>query len=86
MLPILRNAGHSSVININPQTAYLYRMDLEGFLLANGVQIEDHYLLMRVNDLDDSFRFGLDELGSILVPSTSLVNNIKDLYRGKLKK
>ncbi len=86
MLPLLRNSSSTSVIGIGVEMAHLYKGDLEGFLLANGVNIEDHYLIMRVNDIDDSFSFSYDERKTILIPSLSLVNNLKDVYRGKMKK
>lgn len=85
LLPILRNDGASTFVPIGAESAFLYKSDLEGFLLNNGVPLEDHYLVMRVNDIDNSFAFD-DEVKGLLIPDAGFVGRCKSLFTGKMKK
>lgn len=85
MLPVLRSQENSNVIAVSHEDRFLYQFDLEGFLLANNVPIEDHYLIMRVNNIDDSYTFQMD-VEYLVVPDLGLINRIKSLFKGKMLK
>ena len=80
--PILKDGASTFV---GAESAFLYKSDLEGFLLNNGVPLEDHYLVMRVNDIDNSFAFD-DEVKGLLIPDAGFVGRCKSLFTGKMKK
>jgi len=80
---LLKNDPSTRSVYISPETGYLYRFDLTGFLLASNVALEDHRLVMRLNGLNDTH--AMDEnLNSLLVPDESTVARLKQVYRTSL--
>lgn len=78
-----RESETTRQVIVSPETGYLYRFDLTQFLLANGVPLEDHYLVMRVNGFSSIHQ--IDEtINHILVPDMALVARFKQIYRTSL--
>lgn len=80
---MLRKDPSTREIYIEPQTGYLFRFDLTGFLLQNNVPLEDHRLVMRINGISSAQ--AMDEYReSLLVPDASRVASLKQIYRTSL--
>lgn len=80
MLDYLRHASVSDILTIEPSTAYLYRFDLTAFLIDNNVDLEDHYLIMRVNGIDSPNLFD-ETYTQLIIPKQALITQLQSVYR-----
>lgn len=80
-----RQHPETTVIPVDPHDAYKYEGDLYGLLSVNGIPIEYHWLVMRVNDI---FRAGdvSESLTILKIPEFGVVNRILQLYKTQNKK
>jgi len=79
----LKNSASTQLVEIAPETGYLYRFNLTGFLLANNVPLEDHRLVMLINGITDIH--DMDEnRNKLLIPDPSEVARYKQVYRTSL--
>lgn len=75
----------TELITIPAEEAYLYRGDLTGLLLARGIPLEDHYLIMRVNELTSIHSIEAETI-TLTVPSPDTINQFKKNYLQGIKK
>lgn len=83
IVPILKTTGTIKNIVIPPESGYLYRFDLTSFLLDNSVPLEDHYLVMRMNELTSIHQID-ENLNALIVPDQQLLNRLKQVYRTRI--
>jgi hypothetical protein len=84
-LPFLRSHPKTVQITIDPHDVYKYEGDFYGLLSKNGIAHENHWLVMRVNDIKSPAAVPL-ELGMLWIPDLNLVSRIRQLYNTKSKK
>lgn len=75
----------SEIVTVTPEEAYLFRGDLTGLLLSKGFPLEDHYLIMRVNDLTSIHSVDAS-LTTLLIPAADVINQFKSVYLQGIKK
>lgn len=79
----IREQADTSTVYIPPETGWLYRFDMTAFLIDNGVPLEDHRLILRVNGMDSNQV--LDEtVNTLLIPQQETIRRLKSAYRTKL--
>lgn len=83
LVTFYRTHPTTTPIIIAPEDGYLYQFDLAAFLLDNGVQLEDHELIMRVNGLTSNTQID-ENLGTLLIPNKDLVARMKMVFRTRL--
>jgi len=83
LLTKFRTDSGTTTLEISPETGYLYRFDLTSFLLDNGVPLEDHELIMRINGLVSVHDID-EKLVRLLIPDQALVAQLKQIFRTKL--
>ena len=79
----LRNHSLTTAVSISPEQGYLYQFDMTGFLLRNNFDIEDHRLIMRMNNLYSVHQMD-ENIGTLLVPNQQYVASLKMVYRTRL--
>lgn len=72
-------------IDIAPELGNVYRGNLTGLLLELGVRREDHFIIMAVNDIASIHDVDA-EIGSLYIPSTQAMEQMKNIYRQSLDK
>lgn len=84
LIPTLVNSVNTTVVNVSPETGYLYRGDLTSFLLDHpqNVPIEDHRVIMRMNGMYSSQEFD-ETCSTLLIPDQFLIGQLKQLFRSK---
>lgn len=83
LLTFFRTHPQTTAVSVSPEDGYLYQFDLIGFLLDQGVELEDHRLIMRVNNLTSMM--SIDEnIGVLLIPAKDVVARLKMVYRTRL--
>lgn len=76
----LRNHPDTLEQVISPEEAYKYRGNFSMMLTDRGIPMENHYIIMRVNDLLSTH--DLDEKFNLLrIPSVQLTSRLKEIYR-----
>lgn len=72
---------HPSTETISPtkELLFLYRGDLMGLLLHYGARMEDHYIIMRVNDLTSMHSVD-DNLAVLHLPDVTTIHAFKQMY------
>lgn len=80
-----RASQNSPIVQLTPEIKHLYRFDLEGFLLDRGVPISEHYLIMRINELENLHNLDTAK-DYLLLPDPDLLRNINSVYKSKMKK
>lgn len=83
MVDYIRNDPSTESKTISPEESYHNRFTLNRFLLRNGVPLEDHRLIMRVNRLWSVHDFG-PHVTHLLIPNTLLIDRLKQMYRTRL--
>jgi hypothetical protein len=85
IIPTLRADSSTTSLTVPTETGYLYRYDLTGFLLEQKVPLEDHLVIIRLNDLNGPQ--DLDEHTTrLMVPDQAFLNQLKQVYRTRLDK
>jgi hypothetical protein len=79
----IKTAPSTRTLIIASDVGYVYRGNLTAFLLDQGVPLEDHYVLLRVNDLSDMTAFD-EKTTTLLAPDQMLVASLKQAYRTRL--
>src|SRR5690554_3850352 len=67
LVPLLKKSESTRTIAINPEKAYLHTGDFTSFLSENGVPLEDHYLILLMNDMASVSEFN-EEYNVLKVP------------------
>lgn len=84
IVPALREQG-SSPIAITSETGHLFRFDMTSFLLDQKVPLEDHLVVLRLNDLNGPQ--DMDEhTTKLLIPDQSFLTQLKQVYRTRIAK
>lgn len=83
LVTFYRNHPATRAIAIAPEEGYLFQFDLAGFLLDQGVELEDHQLIMRVNEINSIHEID-ENIGTLLIPDKDLVARMKMVYRTRL--
>ncbi len=84
IIPAMKEQG-STPLAITPETGHLFRFDMTSFLLDQSVSLEDHLVVLRLNDLNGPQ--DLDEYTTqLLIPDQTFLNQLKQVYRTRLDK
>lgn len=83
LIVYLKEHPSTTSVAVVSEVGYLYRFDLTSFLLDNGIALEDHRLIMRVNGIVSAT--DIDETTtSLLIPNQALIDRLKSVYRTRL--
>lgn len=83
IVPTLRAHESTESITITPETGHLFRFDMTSFLLDQNVSLEDHLVVLRLNDLNGPQ--DLDEnTTKLLKPDQQFLSQLKQVYRTRL--
>lgn len=80
-----RISPNAPVLDVSGEVKHVYRFDLEGYLISRGVSISEHYLVMRINELENLHNLDITQ-DYLLLPDPDLLRNINSIYRSKMKK
>lgn len=72
-------------VAFTPELRHLYAFTLNTFLLSKGIPVEDHYIVYRMNNIDDVHRLD-PTMDTLMIPSIDSLNMYKALYLNKIKK
>lgn len=78
-LTYLRHHNETLPVEITPTEAYRFEGDLTGLLLEKGVPKYLHWTVMRINDMTSVTEVS-EEITFLLLPSESVVENIRKLF------
>lgn len=87
-LQILRYHPGTQRLPVNPDKIHQYEGDFYGLLAEQGIQLERHWLYMRVNGMENPNQFGkqlhdpyLKRVEfTLLIPPEDLISDIRMLY------
>lgn len=82
-LTVLRERSDTQTITLTAEQVYLYRHDLTSFLLLQKIPLENHFIVMRVNNFTTAADL-TEELLVMLVPDSGFISQLKTLYRTTL--
>lgn len=80
-----RTSAKAPVIDLSSEVKHVYRFDLEGYLISKGIPTSEHYLVMRINELENLHNLDITQ-DYLLLPDPDLLRNINSIYRSKMKK
>ena len=80
----LRTHEKTRVIDIEPVYAYKYSGDLSSLLTHYGYPVEMHWIIMRANNFN-SFHEKTDDVRTLVIPSSDIVERIRQGYLTKNK-
>lgn len=80
LIGYLRNDPSTRVEYLAAETTHLYRFDMTTFLLTNGVPLEDHRLVLRMNGLHSVHQID-SKLRQLMIPDQSVLARLKSIYR-----
>lgn len=83
IIPSLRVDPSTSTLTVPNETGYLFRYDLTSFLLDQKVAIEDHLIIIRLNDLNGPQDFD-EHTSRLLIPDQQFLGNLKQVYRTRI--
>lgn len=83
LVTFFRNHPATRAIAVAPEDGFLFQFDLAGYLLEQGVELEDHQLIMRVNGINSIHEIN-ENIGTLLIPDKDLVARMKMVYRTRL--
>lgn len=69
----------TQVVSLTGEQQHLYRGDLMGLLDNLGARREDHYLIMRTNDLTSMHDVD-DYLTTLYLPAMQVIDNFKKMF------
>lgn len=82
IIPTLRIHEGTTSVTVGSEMGFLYRSDLTSFLLDQKVPIEDHLVIIRLNDLN-----GIQDLdehtSKLLIPNQQFLSQLKQVYRSR---
>lgn len=85
IVPTLREHESTTPLTIAAETGHLFRFDMTSFLLDQNVPLEDHLVVLRVNDLNGPQ--DLDETTTkLLLPDQQFLSQLKQVYRTRIDK
>lgn len=83
MVDSIKTNGNYTTLAITPDTGYLYQGDMTAFLIDQGVPIEDHFVVVRLNDLDSVY--DIDEnLSTLMIPDATNLARLKQVFQTTL--
>jgi hypothetical protein len=83
IIPTLRNEPSTNLLTVPVETGYLFRYDLTSFLLDQKVAIEDHLVIIRLNDLNGPQDFD-EHTTKLLIPDQQFLGQLKQVYRTRI--
>lgn len=83
IIPTLRNDPSTTLLTIPDETGYLFRYDLTSFLLDQKVAIEDHLVIIRLNDLNGPQDFD-EHTTKLMIPDQQFLGQLKQVYRTRI--
>lgn len=81
-LSYFRNNNEFTILNIEPAIAYKYEGDLFGLLSYYNVPFEYHWLVMRINKMNNPNQ-NSSTLNNVLIPNRTTVERIKNIHMTK---
>lgn len=78
-LPALRTNAQTTVLSIDPHTAYKYQGDLHGVLQVYNQPPSLYWIIMRMNGLLSPFDYKQSQL-SLLVPAQQTIEQLRTVY------
>lgn len=85
LLYFFRTSPNAGVLPLSPEEKHVYKFDLTGFLLDNNIPLSDHYLIMRINELENVHDLGVIVDG-LIMPDVDLLRTVNSIYKSKMKK
>lgn len=83
IIPTLRTSPSTDVLTVPVETGYLFRFDLTSFLLDQKVAIEDHLVIIRLNDLNGPQDFD-EHTSKLMIPDQQFLGQLKQVYRTRI--
>jgi len=83
LVTFFRTHPATRAVAVAPEEGFLFQFDLAGYLLEQGVELEDHQLIMRVNGINSMHEIN-ENIGTLLIPDKDLVARMKMVYRTRL--
>ncbi|MNY30367.1 hypothetical protein D3C86_1644730 [compost metagenome] len=83
IIPSIRNDRSTTLLTIPVETGYLFRYDLTSFLLDQKVAIEDHLVIIRLNDLNGPQDFD-EHTTKLMIPDQQFLGQLKQVYRTRI--
>lgn len=81
----LKTHESTITVDISGEIRHLYNFSLESFLISRNVGIEDIYIIMRMNGIDDSHNLD-PTMDMLLIPNSAQLNELKSIYKNRLNK
>lgn len=82
-LTVLRTRPDTRQVTLTAEQVYLFRHDLTSFLLEQGIPLENHFIVMRVNNFTTAADL-TEDLLVMKVPDSGYISQLKTLYRTTL--
>lgn len=79
-LDYLRTHEETTTLYLEPHIVYRYEFDMYGLLMNYSIKPYMHWIILRLNNLYSMNSFPKD-LSQLLVPSESVVNQIRQIYQ-----
>lgn len=84
--PYFRQSGNYDVHVVDTHLAYKYRYDLYGYLAAQKVNPELHWVTMRLNEIENPTEFDNVGYDVLYIPKSTAYTKLKGLYATSLGK
>ena len=85
LMYFFRTSPNAPSISLSAEIKHLYKFDMCGYLLDNNVDLAEHHLVMRINELENMHDLDVP-LDSLLLPDPDLLQIVKSIYKSKMKK
>lgn len=79
-LSLMRDVNNHTVVNIDPSDAEAFVGDLYGLLAQEGVSLDLHWCIMRLNDYTSPTEFTSDVM-ELKTPNPSFINRLVKQFR-----
>lgn len=84
-MPQLRNHPNTQRIELSAETRMLYNFSLETLLMSKGIDVEDMWVIMRMNGIEYSHKLD-PTITHLLIPDPSQLSEYKGIYKNRLNK
>lgn len=75
----LKNYAGNVYIDVSPIEAERWNGNLDGYLHSNQVPTFQHWIIMRMNDMDSTLDFH-DEIRRLVLPDVEKLSTLRELY------
>lgn len=79
-IPLILAQPDNTIATITPQQHTAYKYNVTGLLLALGVRYPMHYIVMRLNNITDTYS-DTTKKSQLLIPSPKYIEKLLQQYR-----